>query len=94
MAFLSQMLVGPMAVNALERISPEHRGTLAILLVGYMLQGLGFGVSMSFIVVSQYRAIRYGFHRGASTATGFIACGPIGFTGLVLLKLGQYGRAV
>ena len=85
------MLVGTLAFNAIERISPEHPQTLPILLLGYIMQGLGFSVAMCFIVVSQYRAIRYGFHRGPSSATAFIAAGPPGYTALALLRLGEYG---
>lgn len=72
------MLVGTVGINVLDRINADHPQTLAILLVSYIMQGLGFCVSMSFIVVSQYRAIRYGFHRGASAASAFIAAGPPG----------------
>lgn len=86
------MLVGTMAINALERIPASHPHTLAILLTGYIFQGIGFGVASCFIIVSQYRAIRYGFHRGASAASGFLACGPMGYTALVLLRLGDAGR--
>lgn len=86
------MLVGTMAVNALEMIPAWHPQTVAILLSGYVLQGIGFGVAACFIIVSQYRAIRYGFHRGASAASGFLACGPFGYTALVLLRLGELGQ--
>jgi tellurite resistance protein TehA-like permease len=86
------MLVGTMAINALQHVSPDHRETLAILITGYILQGVGFGIATCFIVVSQYRDIRYGFHRGASAASGFLACGPFGYTALVLLRLGDHGR--
>lgn len=86
------MLVGTMAVNALERVPPWHPQTVGILVTGYILQGVGFGVASCFIIVSQYRAIRYGFNRGASAATGFLACGPFGYTALVLIRLGELGR--
>jgi len=88
------MLIGTMAVNALERIPADNPHTLAILITGYVFQGIGFGVATCFIIVSQYRDIRYGFHRGASAASGFLACGPFGYTALVLLRLGDYGRQV
>lgn len=88
------MLVGSMAVNALERVPAWHPQTVGILITGYIMQGIGFGVASCFIIVSQYRAIRYGFHRGASAATGFLACGPFGYTALVLIKLGDQGRAM
>lgn len=88
------MLVGTMAVNALERIPATHYQTLPILITGYILQGIGFGVASCFIIVSQYRDIRYGFHRGASAASGFLACGPFGYTALVLIRLGDLGRDV
>lgn len=81
-----------MALAALQRIPASHPQTFAILISGYMMQGIGFGVSACFIMVSQYRAIRYGFHRGASAASGFLACGPFGYTALVLLRLGDLGR--
>lgn len=85
------MLVGTVSVTALSRVNPSHPGTLPVLLLGYVMQGLGFAVAMCFIVVSQYRAIRYGFHRGPSSATAFIAAGPPGYTALALLRLGEYG---
>lgn len=88
----TQMLGGTMALAALQRIPASHPQTFAILISGYMMQGIGFGVSACFIMVSQYRAIRYGFHRGASAASGFLACGPFGYTALVLLRLGDLGR--
>lgn len=86
------MLVGTVAINALAVIPPENGQTLAILIVGYIMQGIGFSIATAFIIVSQYRAIRYGFHRGASAASGFIACGPFGFTAVVLLRLGEHGQ--
>jgi tellurite resistance protein TehA-like permease len=88
------MLVGTMAVNALERIPGSNSQTLPILVTGYILQGIGFGVASCFIMVSQYRAIRYGFNRGASAASGFLACGPFGYTALVLIRLGDLGRGM
>ncbi|CAD6569317.1 MAG: hypothetical protein CYPHOPRED_003281 [Cyphobasidiales sp. Tagirdzhanova-0007] len=83
-----------MSITTLARIDPSNSQTLPILLVGYIMQGMGFMVAMCFIVVSQYRAIRYGFHRGASSATAFIAAGPPGYTALAVLRLGQYGRDI
>lgn len=73
-----QMLNGTVGITVLSRVTADHPGTLQVLLTSYIMQGLGFSVSMAFIVVSQYRAIRYGFHRGASAASAFIAAGPPG----------------
>jgi len=51
-------------------------------------------VAFIFITVHFYRAIRYGFHRGAAANSTFISVGPPGFTALALLKLGTYGRTI
>jgi hypothetical protein len=42
------MLVGTVAFNTLRVLEPSHHDALAILLLGYICQGLGF--SVAFIV--------------------------------------------
>jgi len=62
--------------------------------LGYVFQGLGMAVAFIFITVHFYRAIRYGFHRGAAANSTYVSVGPPGFTALAILKLGTYGRTI
>jgi len=88
------MLVGVIALNTLRVIDPSLTSALAILVLGYMFQGLGMAVTFIFITIHFYRAIRFGFHRGVAANSTFIAAGPPGFTALSILELGSYGRKI
>jgi tellurite resistance protein TehA-like permease len=88
------MLVGTIAFNVLGVIEPTDSSALAIWVLGYVFQGLGMAITFIFITVHFYRAIRYGFHRGAAASSTFVSVGPPGFTALALLKLGSYGRTM
>ncbi|KIM83368.1 hypothetical protein PILCRDRAFT_819605 [Piloderma croceum F 1598] len=88
------MLVGTIAFNTLRVIDPSLTSALAIWVLGYIFQGLGMAVTFIFITIHFYRAIRYGFHRGAAANSTFIAAGPPGFTALSILQLGSYGRKI
>jgi len=88
------MLVGTVAFNTLAVIDPANSNALAIWALGYVFQGLGMAIAFIFITVHFYRAIRYGFHRGAAAGSTFISVGPPGFTALAILQLGSWGRKI
>lgn len=88
------MLVGTIAFNTLAVIEPTSPSALSIWILGYIFQGLGMAIAYIFITVHFYRAIRYGFHRGAAAGSTFISVGPPGFTALTILQLGSLGRKI
>jgi tellurite resistance protein TehA-like permease len=89
-----QMLVGTVAFNTLRIIEPSDSNAFSIWVLGYMFQGLGMAIAFIFITVHFYRAIRFGFHRGAAANSTFVSVGPPGFTALAVLQLGSHGREI
>jgi len=86
------MLVGVVAFNVLKVIPPEDHRSVGILLTGYFFQGLGFFMTFFYIGIYILRIMTTGFLEGHQANGAFVACGPPGFTALVLLKLGEQSK--
>jgi tellurite resistance protein TehA-like permease len=88
----SQMLVGVVAFNVLKVIPAEDPRSIGIMLTGYFFQGLGFFMTFFYIGIYILRIMTTGFLDGHQANGAFVACGPPGFTALVLLNLGDKAR--
>ncbi|KAH9856069.1 voltage-dependent anion channel-domain-containing protein [Lenzites betulinus] len=84
-----QMLVGVVAFNVLDVMSPSEERAVGVLLTGYVFQGLGFFMTFFYICIYIIRIMTTGFLDGHQANGAFVACGPPGFTALALMKLGQ-----
>ncbi|KAK0184785.1 voltage-dependent anion channel-domain-containing protein [Armillaria mellea] len=88
----SQMLTALVSANTLRVIDASDAKALGILLVGYVVHGLG--LFMAFFFLSIY-IIRYnGFMESSQSNLAFVACSPPGFSALTLMSLGDHARSI
>ncbi|KAK0488379.1 voltage-dependent anion channel [Armillaria luteobubalina] len=86
------MLTGLVSANTLRVIDASDTRALGVLLVGYVVHGLG--LFMAFFFLSIY-IIRYnGFMQSSQSNLAFVACSPPGFSALTLMSLGDHARSI
>ncbi|CAE6458400.1 unnamed protein product [Rhizoctonia solani] len=88
------MLVGVVAFNALKVIPVTDPRCIGVLLMGYVFQGLGFFMTFFYLAIYVLRIMTTGFMEGHQANGAFVACGPPGFTALVLINLGKQARII
>ncbi|KAJ3518185.1 hypothetical protein NLJ89_g31 [Agrocybe chaxingu] len=88
------MLVGVVAFSVLKVMDIDDSRCLGVLLTGYFFQGLGFFMTFFYICIYIIRLIITGFMQGHQANGAFVACGPPGFTALVLINLGEKSRQI
>ncbi|CAA7261553.1 unnamed protein product [Cyclocybe aegerita] len=88
------MLVGVVAFSVLKVMDIDDSRCLGVLLTGYFFQGLGFFMTFFYICIYIIRLIMTGFMQGHQANGAFVACGPPGFTALVLINLGEKSRQI
>ncbi|KAK0202326.1 voltage-dependent anion channel-domain-containing protein [Desarmillaria ectypa] len=88
------MLTGIVASNALRVIDASDSRALGVLLVGYIVHGLGFFMAFFYLAIYVLRLMANGFMHGGQANGAFVACGPPGFSALTLINLGDHARTI
>jgi tellurite resistance protein TehA-like permease len=81
------LIVGPFAANLSAKLPPEH--ALPVIIGGYILQGIGFMVSLMIYSAYLYRLMTQKLPREGLRPGMFISVGPSGFTICGLIEMGQ-----
>lgn len=82
------LIIGPHAGNLSPKITDPHRA-LAIILSGYVIQGIGFLVSLMIYSAFLYRLMTQKLPRESLRPGMFISVGPSGFTVAGIINMGQ-----
>ncbi|KAK0452756.1 voltage-dependent anion channel [Desarmillaria tabescens] len=88
------MLTGLVSANTLKVIDASDPRALGILLVGYVVHGLGLFLAFFFLVIYIIRLMMNGFMDGRQSNVAFVACSPPGFSALTLISLGDHARTI
>lgn len=88
------MLTGIVAANTLKVIDASDPRALGVLLVGYIVHGLGFFMAFFYLAIYILRLMANGFMHGGQANGAFVACGPPGFSALTLITLGDHARTI
>ncbi|KAG7443917.1 uncharacterized protein BT62DRAFT_988068 [Guyanagaster necrorhizus] len=88
------MLTGVVAANTLKVIDASDPRALGLLLVGYIVHGLGFFMAFFYLAIYILRLMANGFMHGGQANGAFVACGPPGFSALTLITLGDHARTI
>ncbi|QRV89934.1 malic acid transport protein [Ceratobasidium sp. AG-Ba] len=88
------MLTGVISFNVLSVMPASDPRSIAVLLVGYIFQGIGFFMTFFYLAVYVLRIMTTGFMDGHQANGAFVACGPPGFTALALINLGKRARLI
>ncbi|KAG9098484.1 hypothetical protein FS749_003713 [Ceratobasidium sp. UAMH 11750] len=88
------MLTGVISFNVLSVMPANDPHSIAVLLVGYVFQGIGFFMTFFYLAVYILRIMTTGFMDGHQANGAFVACGPPGFTALALINLGKRARLI
>ncbi|KAK0452754.1 voltage-dependent anion channel-domain-containing protein [Desarmillaria tabescens] len=88
------MLTGIVAANTLKVIDASDPRALGVLLVGYIVHGLGFFMAFFYLAIYVLRLMANGFMHGGQANGAFVACGPPGFSALTLITLGDHARTI
>ncbi|PBK60602.1 hypothetical protein ARMSODRAFT_897712 [Armillaria solidipes] len=88
------MLTGIVAANTLKVIDASDPRALGLLLVGYIVHGLGFFMAFFYLAIYILRTQTNGFMHGGQANGAFVACGPPGFSALTLITLGDHARTI
>ncbi|KAK0219452.1 voltage-dependent anion channel-domain-containing protein [Armillaria nabsnona] len=86
------MLTGLVSANTLRVIDVSDARALGVLLVGFVVHGLG--LFMAFFFLSIYIARYHGFMESSQSNLAFVACSPPGFSALTLMSLGDHARSI
>ena len=81
------LIVGPHAGNLARKIDPER--AFEVVIGGYILQGIGFMVSVMIYSAFLYRLMTQKLPKESLRPAMFISVGPSGFTISGLINMGQ-----
>ncbi|PBK87630.1 hypothetical protein ARMGADRAFT_1121610 [Armillaria gallica] len=88
------MLTGLVSANTLRVIDASDARALGVLLVGYVVHGLGLFMAFFFLSIYIARLMIYGFMENSQSNLAFVACSPPGFSALTLMSLGDHARSI
>ncbi|KAK0472532.1 voltage-dependent anion channel-domain-containing protein [Armillaria novae-zelandiae] len=88
------MLTGLVSANTLRVIDAPDAGALGVLLVGYVVHGLGLFMAFFFLSIYIIRLMINGFMQSSQSNLAFVACSPPGFSALTLMSLGDHARSI
>ncbi|KAK0219179.1 voltage-dependent anion channel [Armillaria fumosa] len=88
------MLTGLVSANTLRVIDASDARALGVLLVGYVVHGLGLFVAFFFLSIYIIRLMINGFMQSSQPNLAFVACSPPGFSALTLMSLGDHARSI
>lgn len=88
------MLTGLVSANTLRVIDASDTRALGILLVGYVVHGLGLFMAFFYLAIYIHRVMTIGFMSGKQSNVAFVACSPPGFSALTLISLGDHARSI
>lgn len=83
------LIIGPHAGNLAPKISDPNKA-LAIILSGYVIQGIGFLVSLMIYSAFIYRLMTQKLPKESLRPGMFISVGPSGFTIAGIINMGQH----
>jgi len=81
------LIVGPHAGQLAQKLPPEK--ALQVIISGYILQGVGFMVSLMIYSAFLYRLMTQKLPKESLRPAMFISVGPSGFTIAGLIHMGQ-----
>ncbi|OAL49590.1 hypothetical protein IQ07DRAFT_60870 [Pyrenochaeta sp. DS3sAY3a] len=82
------LIIGPHAGNLAPKVS-NHNTALAIVLTGYVIQGIGFLVSLMIYAAFIYRLMTQKLPKESIRPGMFVSVGPSGFTISGIVTMGQ-----
>ncbi|PBK68181.1 hypothetical protein ARMSODRAFT_209496 [Armillaria solidipes] len=88
------MLTGLVSANTLRVIDASDERALGVLLVGYVVHGLGLFMAFFFLSIYIIRLMINGFMQSSQSNLAFVACSPPGFSALTLMSLGDHARSI